>query len=102
MKSSYCASDDSGRCQGLEIVRAPDGRLRQKLKCHKKALWKVGHLYLCYTCFEHYLETNTSVDLSSAVRLSDNERDFIEHNVARKNEPIRQYPQEPLCRQSLK
>lgn len=103
MKKSYYSSRDPERCVGVEIQLGPDNRMQQKFKCHRKALWRVGLLRLCYTCFEHYLETHPDVDLAEAERLSDSERDFIEHNVTRRSEPIRQFPQRvELCRQSHK
>jgi hypothetical protein len=103
MKKSYYSSDDPERCESVQIQRTSGGRVQQKLKCHKKALWQVGMIRLCYTCFEHYLATHDDIDLGSAIRLSDSEKDFVEHHVARRAEPDRQYPQgELLCPQSRK
>jgi len=91
MKKPYYPSDDPERCDGVQVQHGTDGRMQQKLKCHKKALWQIAKLRLCYTCFEDYLARH-DVDLASAIRLSDAESDFVEHHVGRKNELVRQFP----------
>ena len=100
MKKSYFSSDDPECCEGIQIQLAEDGRHQQRSRCHKRSLWQVDNRLLCHTCFEHYLGINPDVDLASAVRLSDDESDFLEHPMARKSEAVRQFSQRSLCPQS--
>src|SRR5277367_6440478 len=87
MKKFYYPSGDPEQCRNTYNRRDSQGILRQRLECHKRALWQIGKLRLCNNCYEEYFNTH-DVDPADVKRLSDNENDFVEHYTETRVQPV--------------
>lgn len=65
-------------------------------RCTRRALWRIGQVYFCNPCFDHYSERH-ELEPDTIERLSDDERDFANANP-RGVEALHIDEQEPICR----
>ena len=81
----YRPSGHPEQCKNVFTVRQPEistqaANLRPwKVECKRKAVWVVGKLRLCHICYERYITRHPDIDITTIIRLSDDERDFVEH-----------------------
>jgi hypothetical protein len=63
------------------LVHDSKGRIVEREKCGRPALWMIDKKKFCCNCFESYLASHPDIDFALITRLSDNELDFSSERV---------------------